>query len=206
MTSIRRTAQAYNAVAADYDQRFRDELDGKPRDRELIDALAVRGTGLVLDVGSGPGHIGARIRTFGRPVIAVDLSPAMATLAATRLDAAVVADMTCLPVRTETVADLIAFYSVIHLPRFQLAAVLGEFARVLEPRGHALLSAHEGTDDVTVDEFLGQPVELAATFFTLDELLDAAHASDFDVVSAERRAPYSNEGQTRRLYIELERR
>lgn len=204
MASIRRTAQAYNAVATDYDERFRDELDTKPRDRELVDTLALRGSGLVLDVGSGPGHIGARIRTFGRPVVALDLSHAMATLAATRLDAAAVADMTHLPVRTAAVADLVAFYSIIHLPRSTLAAVLGEFARVLEPHGHALLSAHEGTDDVTVDEFLGHRVELAATFLTLDELIDAAHDANLTVIAAERRAPYPNEGPTHRLYVELE--
>ena len=205
MTSIRRAARAYDAVATDYDKRFRDELDGKPRDRELIDALAERGSGLVLDVGSGPGHVGARIRTFGRPVVALDLSQAMAALAATRLDAAAVADMTSLPVATATVADLIAFYSVIHLPRPALPAVLREFARVLETHGHALLSAHEGTHDVTVDEFLGHPVELHATFLTLDELTHAAHDANLTVITAERRAPYPNEGSTQRLYVELEK-
>ncbi len=205
MASIRRTAQAYDAVATDYDERFSDELDAKPRDRELIDALAVRGPGLVLDVGSGPGHVGARIRRFGRPVVALDLSEAMATLAATRLDAAAVADMTRLPIGTATVADLIAFYSVIHLPRSALPAVLGEFARVLEPHGHALLSAHEGTRDVTVDELLGHRVELTAVFLTLDELIDAAHHARLAVIGAERRAPYSNEGSTQRLYVELEK-
>lgn len=206
MTSIRGTAQAYDAVAADYDERFRNELRDKPRDRELIDALATRGSGVVLDVGSGPGHIGARIRTFGRPVVALDLSHAMAKLAARRLDAAAVADMIYLPVGTATVADLIAFYSIIHVPRSTIAAVLSEFARVLEPHGHALLSAHEGTDNVTVDEFLGHRVELAATFLTLDELVDAAHDANLTVITAERRAPYPNEGSTHRLYIELEHR
>lgn len=205
MTSIRRAARAYDAVATDYEERFRDELDAKPRDRELIDALGARGSGLVLDVGSGPGHVGARIRTFGRPVVALDLSHAMATLAATRLDAAAVADMTNLPAGTATVADLIAFYSVIHLPRSTLPAVLREFARVLEPHGHALLSAHEGTQDVTVDEFLGHPVELDATFLTLDELIHAAHDANLIVIIAERRAPYPNEGSTQRLYVELEK-
>jgi SAM-dependent methyltransferase len=204
MTPTRRAAQAYDTVAADYDERFRDELDSKPRDRELLGGLAARGSGVVLDVGSGPGHIGAHIRTFGRPVVAVDVSPAMAVAAAARVDAAVVADMAHLPLGTATVADVVAFYSIIHLPRTQLAGVLREFARVLEPRGHALLSAHEGTDDVTVDEFLGHHVDLSATFFTLDELVVGAVDAGLIVISAERRAPYANEGSTNRLYVELE--
>jgi SAM-dependent methyltransferase len=206
MRPDRRTALAYDTVAADYEERFREELAGKPRDRELLDGLTARGDGVVLDVGSGPGHIGAHIRRFGRPVVAVDLSPAMASAAASHLDAAVVADMAHLPVGNATVSDIIAFYSVIHLPRSQLAGVLGEFARVLEPGGHALLSAHEGTEDVTVHEFLGHEVDLSATLFTLDELVGAAVDAGLAVISADRRAPYAAEGSTSRLYLELESR
>jgi SAM-dependent methyltransferase len=204
MTPTRRAAQAYDAVAADYDERFRDELDTKPRDRQLLDSLATRGSGIVLDVGCGPGHIGARIRTFGRPVVALDVSAAMARTAAQQLDAAIVADMARLPVGTATVADLVAFYSVIHLPRPHLVGVLSEFARVLEPGGHALVSAHEGTEDITVNDFLGHQVDLPATFFTLDEMVAATRDAGLVVISAERRAPYANEGSTNRLYLELE--
>lgn len=205
MTPDRRAARAYDAVAADYDERFRDELDTKPRDRELLDSLATRGSGVVLDVGSGPGHIGARIRAVGRPVIALDVSFAMARTATHRLDAAVVADMVRLPIGTATVADLVAFYSVIHLPRPDLAAVLSEFARVLEPGGHALVSAHEGTEDVSVNEFLGHRVDLSATFFTLDEMVAASVDAGLVVGSAERRAAYATEGSTNRLYLELKK-
>lgn len=203
MASEKRAATAYDAVAVDYDERFRDELDGKPLDRQLLDALAARSSGAVLDVGSGPGHIGARMRSAGRPVIAVDISQAMASTAARRLDGAAVADMVQLPVASASIADLIAFYSVIHLPRRRLRAALCEFARVLEPGGHALLSAHEGTTDVQVNEFLGHDVDLHATFFTLDELIDAAADADLLVISAQRRPPYQNEGSTTRLYLEL---
>lgn len=205
MIPDRGAAQAYDVVAADYDERFRDELDTKPRDRELLDDLATRGSGVVLDVGSGPGHIGAYIRSLGRPVVALDVSPAMARTAAQQLDAAVVADMARLPVGTAAVADLVAFYSVIHLPRPDLAAVLSEFARVLEPGGRALVSAREGTEDVAVDEFLGHRVDLSATFFTLDEMVAASVDAGLVVVSAERRAPYATEGSTNRLYLELRR-
>lgn len=206
MTSNRRAAQSYDTVAADYDERFRDELDAKPRDRELLAALATRSSGVVLDVGSGPGHVGAHIRGFDRPVIALDLSPAMTRAAARRLDAAVVADMTSLPIGTATIADVVAFYSVIHLPRRVLPEVLSEFARVLAPEGHALLAAHEGTADVTVREFLGHDVDLTATLFSLGELTDAARRAGLAVVSAERRPPYENEGATTRLYLDLEHR
>lgn len=206
MASKHQAAAAYDTVAADYNERFHDELGGKPRDRELLNDLAARAPGVVLDIGSGPGHIGARVRACGRPVIAIDVSPAMAGLAAGRLDGALVGDMTLLPVATASISDIVAFYSIIHLPRSLLRHALHEFSRVLEPGGHVLLSAHEGTEEVTVTEFLGHQVDLSATFLTLDEITTAATDASLATLSAERRRPYSNEGHTTRLYVELEKR
>lgn len=111
-----------------------------------------------------------------------------------------------LPVTTASVTDIVAFYSVIHLPRRRLRHVLREFARVLTPGGHVLLSAHEGTDDITVTEFLDHQVDLSATFFTLDELAVAVGDADLEVISAERRDPYENEGTTNRLYVQAAKR
>ncbi len=125
-------SSAYDLVAPDYERRFADELRSKPRDRELLDELAARSSGLVLDIGSGPGHIGARIRSAGRPVVALDLSAAMAAAARRRVGSAAVADMVNLPIATASVADIVAFYSVIHLSRFQLHEALVEFSRGLD--------------------------------------------------------------------------
>ena len=194
-------AAAYDIVAADYESRFVDELRTKPRDCELLDELAARATGPVLDIGSGPGHIGARVRSAGRHVVAVDLSGAMAAAARRRVDSAVVADMIHLPIATASVTDIVAFYSVIHLSRTQLHHALVEFSRVLVPEGTVLLSAHEGAGDVAVTEFLGHDVHLSATFFTLDELTGAVTDAHLELLSAERREPYENEGATNRLYI-----
>lgn len=130
----------------------------------------------------------------------------MAAAASHRLDAAAVGDMVRLPVATATISDIVAFYSIIHLPRTSLAVALREFARVLVRGGHALLSAHEGAEQVAVTEFLDRQVDLSATFFTLDELVDTAVGAGLAVVSQERRPPYAMEGSTTRLYVELENR
>lgn len=93
MTFSPEIATSYDSVAPEHQARFVDQLDEKPRDRELLDALAARTTGIVLDVGSGPGHIGRRVRSDGKHVVAVDLSQSMASLANARLDGAVVATL-----------------------------------------------------------------------------------------------------------------
>jgi SAM-dependent methyltransferase len=72
-------ATTYDAVADDYADKFSDELDGKPFDRELLDQLArgVAGRGPVVDLGCGPGQIGAYLAASGCDVIGVDLAPGM---------------------------------------------------------------------------------------------------------------------------------
>lgn len=196
-----RITSTYNAVAAAYERQFLDELEAKPRDRALLDELAAHGTGAVIDLGCGPGQIGAFVGHSGRPVIGVDLSIEMATLASRRLTGAVAADVLALPLADASVGDAVAFYSLVHLPRAALLPALQELARVLTRGGWLAVSAHEGEGEAQATEFLGYSVDLTATWFELDELTNAAEGAGLEVVRAERRAPYENEGSTTRLYV-----
>jgi SAM-dependent methyltransferase len=195
----------YDQVAGRYEARFTDELNGKPRDRQLLDAFAASMGDPVVDIGCGPGQVGAFVRERGRRVVGADLSPAMARRAGRRLDTALAADMRALPLADGAVAGVLAFYSLIHLERPEVEAVLRELVRVLRPGGAVLLAAHEGEGRVVLDEFLGEPVPFVATLFSLDELVAAVRAAGLDVVLAERRAPYPNEGTTARLHLQARR-
>jgi SAM-dependent methyltransferase len=191
---------SYDTVAARYEERFLDELRAKPRDRELLRAFATSVQDPVAEIGCGPGQVGAFVAQWGRHVFGVDLSPRMANQAKGRLDGALVADMRALPFANDGLGGLLAFYSLIHLRREGLEPVLREFRRVLRPGGRLLFTAHEGTGDVELDEFLAQPVPFAATLFDLDELVRASEASGFAVTTAERREPYETES-TVRLFV-----
>ena len=204
--SWERLRSSYDLVAAKYEERFRDELQGKARDRELLESFARSVGDPIVEIGCGPGQIGVFVRERGRRVVGLDLSHEMAKLASRRLDGAVTADMRALPLRTAAVGGILAFYSVIHLRRPELESVLRAFHRVLRPGGRILLSAHEGQGEVGVAEFLGEPAPVAATLFELAELTKAASAAGFDIIRAERREPYPSEGQTVRLYVEGQRR
>jgi SAM-dependent methyltransferase len=196
---------SYDLVATKYEERFRDELQGKARDRELLESFAGSVGDPIVEIGCGPGHIGGFVRARGRRVVGLDLSHAMAKLASRRLDGTVTGDMRALPLRTAAVGGILAFYSVIHLRRPEVESVLREFHRVLRPAGRILLSAHEGRGEVGVAEFLGEPAPVSATLFELGELTKATSAAGFDVIRAERRDPYPSEGQTVRLYVEGQR-
>jgi SAM-dependent methyltransferase len=147
----------YDEIADKYETRFLDELNEKPRDRELLAAFAEAVSDSVVEVGCGPGQIGMFVRKRGRHVFGVDLSPRMASLANARLDGAMAADMRSLPLASERLGGLVAFYSLIHMRRHELGTVLREFHRVLRPGGGVLFSAHEGQGELERDQFLEEP-------------------------------------------------
>ena len=64
MTDATRTA--YDAVAAQYEKQFAHELDHKPLDRALLAAFAelVEPRGIIADIGCGPGHVAAQLRSL----------------------------------------------------------------------------------------------------------------------------------------------
>jgi SAM-dependent methyltransferase len=191
---------SYDAIAVDYEARFRDELDRKPRDRALLEEFARAVDDPVVEIGCGPGQVGAYVRDRGRSVAGVDLSRAMAGLAGQRLDGAVVGDMRALPMAAESAGGVLAFYSVIHLPRSDLVIALREVRRVLRPGGQLLFSAHEGEGEVVLDEFIGRPVPMIATLFTIEELSAACTSAGLRVLHTERRESYEGEVM-RRLYV-----
>ena len=198
-------ASSYDRVAAKYEERFLDELDDKPRDRELLATFAASVRDPVVEVGCGPGQVGAYVRRCGRRVVGADISSSMASRSSARLDAAVAADMRALPIASGAVGGVIAFYSLIHVRRSELESVLRELARVLRPGGRLLLSAHEGQGELEASEFLGETVPMIATLFELDELVTATRAADLELTLAERRASYETESGTVRLYVEARR-
>ena len=63
--------------------RFGDELDSKPLDREVLDDFARRddGLGVVVDLGCGPGQVATYLAAQGVPVVGVDLSQAWSSSA-----------------------------------------------------------------------------------------------------------------------------
>src|SRR5262245_50938454 len=72
----------YDAVAEAYNQQFGDELDGKPLDRAVLNALVeLVGTGVIADVGCGPGHVTRYLAHHNGDIVGIDLSPGMIAVA-----------------------------------------------------------------------------------------------------------------------------
>ncbi len=141
---------SYDTVAASYTERMRGVLAGKPY---LLAALAlfadlVRGAGggPVADVGCGPGHVTAHLHASGVDAFGLDVSPVMVEVArrehpGLRFE---VGSMTDLDLADASVAGLLAFWSLIHVPDEAVPAVLRGFRRVLRPGGPLMLGFHVG--------------------------------------------------------------
>src|SRR5258708_4269734 len=128
---------SYDTVADEYANKYLHELDHKPLDRELLDrfAKAVAGKGRAVDLGCGPGQVARYLKARGVDVVGIDLSPQMVE-AARRANTEIEfrqGDMRKLDFPENTLAGIAAFYSIIHIPREQVNAVLKELHRVLKP-------------------------------------------------------------------------
>ncbi|MFC0863112.1 class I SAM-dependent methyltransferase [Sphaerimonospora cavernae] len=143
------TAEAYDAVAVQYAELVRDELDHVPLDRALLAAFAdfVRqaGGGPVAELGCGPGRVTAYLRGLGLDVFGVDLSPVMIDLARRaypdlRFE---VGSMDALDLPDGELSGIVCWYSIIHAPPEELPSYFAEFRRVLAPGGHLLLGFFE---------------------------------------------------------------
>lgn len=163
---LRSTRESYDLVAAHVADAWRDELDGKPHDRAMLSAFAdvIRdaGGGLVTEVGCGAGRITGWLARAGLDVEGSDLSPGM--LAEARRDYPGLrfteADMLELDLPAESRAGIVAWYSIIHLPRERVPDAFEAFRRILRPGGYVQLAFQVGDDDGHRTEGFGHRLDL----------------------------------------------
>lgn len=163
---LRRTRASYDTVAADYALWVRDELAAKPLDRALLGGFAelVReaGNGPVADIGCGPGRVSAHLHGLGLSVFGIDLSPQMIAVARRTYPGLRFEEgsMTALDLKDGSLAGIVAWYSIVHIPQELLPEVFAEFHRVLAPGGYLQLAFQVGDELSHRTEARGHEVSL----------------------------------------------
>ncbi len=198
------TRASYNRVAPQYALHFGDELEHKPLERRLLAAFAASASGLLCDLGCGPGQATAYLRACGAEVVGIDLSDAMIEQARLLHPEMrfVQADMRSLPFADASLAGVVALYSLIHIPPAEIPATLLELRRVLRPDGALLIGFHCGEEVRHVDEWWDEAVNLDFHFFTIQAMRDWLTEAGFAIEAVTERAPYPEvEAQTQRAYI-----
>lgn len=199
-------SNSYDQVAEEYVTHIAGELDHKPIDRELLDRFAARfePDDLVCDIGCGPGHVARYLHEQGVKVTGIDLSPGMVEQAR-RLNPDIefrVGNMLALDVEDSMLAGIIAFYSIIHIPRSDVVRALRELRRALRPGGLLLISFHIGDEILHLDELWDQPVSLDFIFFQPGEMRGYLITAGFEIEEVVEREPYPEvEYQSRRAYV-----
>ena len=204
--------RAWDARADRYLELFRHELDGKPFDREVLDAFASRMPrgGRVMDAGCGPcGHVTALLAARGLDVLGIDLSPRCVELARREQPGcrfAVLDQRSIDHAATGGPLDgLVSYYSVHDQPKAGLAGTLAAWAAAIRPGGQLLVVAKEGAADGVIDDPLGSGMRVYWAEFTEAELVIAARAAGFRVDDVVARGAYDDEIQTRRLFVSATR-
>ena len=148
MTWLADTRTSYDTVAESYADFVSDAVEKQPYLRAALTLFAAEADGPVVDVGCGPGQFTGYLASLGAEVSGIDLSPAMVGLARSahpglRFE---VGSMTDLALPDASVAGVLAFWSLTHVPDDEVPVALGHFRRVLRPGGLLVIGYHVGAE------------------------------------------------------------
>lgn len=160
-----RIEATYDAVAAAYTDMLVDELDHKPFDRWLLSRLAsAAGDGPIVDIGCGPGHVGAFLAAAGGDVTGIDLSDEMVNQAHLQFPALRVLhgnfrDLPS-PAGADAWAAIVAWYAFVNVPTSDVASTLASLTSRLRPGGMLAFAVHVGSEVRHVDDWWGHQVDI----------------------------------------------
>ncbi len=199
------TRISYNLVANTYHELFKNEINEKTYDRELLDKFSeyFDSTSIIYDVGCGPsGHIARYLYEKGLNLIGVDISEKCVELALkfNPMMEFKKMDMMNLNLNDETIDGIISFYSIIHTPKNQVNLLFKEFHRVLRKHGKILVTVKEGIDEGFQNELLGFPTEIYFSYFLKGEIEYYLNLNHFKVIYLDRRLPIEGEISVPRIY------
>jgi uncharacterized protein YceH (UPF0502 family) len=202
-----RVRAADDANAAPYADALTDELAGLPLERWLLGRVAEHaGTGPVVEVGCGPGHVTAHLAEAGADATGIDLSPAMVDQARTRYPDGVyeVGDLRTLmrPLNGSGWAAVLGWYSLIHLGASELPGAVAALVRPMAADGWLVLALHAGTEVRHHDTWFDRPVDLDVVLHEPAEVVACVEGAGLVDVEWYRRGPVTARGETsERLYV-----
>lgn len=177
--------QAYAALAEQYIELFGDSTEVHPDDLALITRHLSISPGTVLDVGCGPGHLTSHLRLLGVDASGIDLVPEFVDHArAAYPDSQFqIGSMDRLPVPDNSIAGILTWYSLIHVPPDDLDGVLAELRRVMIPGGTLVVGFFDGDDVVAFEHKV-----VTAYYWPAEELTARLRQAGFAEIDRHRRA------------------
>ncbi|WP_132878170.1 class I SAM-dependent methyltransferase [Tamaricihabitans halophyticus] len=182
------TRMSYDIDASGYAEKVRGLLDRMPYLRASLAAFAEAvhqaGGGAVADIGCGPGYVTAHLNEVGVDAFGIDLAPEMIAIARRdhpqlRFE---VGTMTALDLADDSIAGVVAFWSLIHVPDAAIPGVLDEFRRVLRAQGSLLVGFHVGDETRHTSEgYTGRPINVDSHHRRPSQVVDWLRAAGFTI-------------------------
>lgn len=144
--SEERVPVAYGALADQYISLFGSIDRVNPDDVAMLSRHLTSLRGPVVDAGCGPGHVTAHLAALGVDVRGIDvcrefIAHARETYPQVGFE---IGSLRSLPAPDESLAGILAWYSLIHIDPAEIPAVLEEFHRALMPGGVLVLGFFDG--------------------------------------------------------------
>lgn len=184
----------HRQTIASYDQgaerwRRTRRADGSSPAAAAAEAFRLEvGTGLILDLGCGPG---TALASLGLSAVGLDASLGMLALARNAPGGVPLAagDLEALPIASNCANGAFGSFSFQHLPREQFLSALRETARVLRPRGLLELWMHgdPGVDGVRADDDMG--IGRWFTYWGAEELASVVPAAGLEIMLIDDHGP-----------------
>lgn len=182
---------AYGEIAERYIELFGTIAQVKTDDLALIARhLSVR-PGTVLDVGCGPGHLTDHLHSLDVEVTGIDLVPEFIDYARSCHPNSlyVLGSMHELSFQDSSVAGILAWYSLIHLPPDDLDGVLAELRRVMVAGSTLVAGFFDGAEVVAFQHKVA-----TAYYWPVDQLSKRLRQAGFTEVERQRRPGISETG------------
>ena len=170
---------AYSVLAEQYIGLFGDAAKVHADDLALITRHLSIQPGVVLDVGCGPGQVTAYLRSLGVDASGIDLvatfvDHARRTYPGGRYE---VGSMDRLPVPDHSVAGILAWYSLIHVPPDNLDSVLAELRRAMAPASTLVVGFFDGNEIAPFDHKV-----TSAFYWPVDEFVARLKRAGFSEI------------------------
>ena len=203
---VNKVENLYDTVAKEYAETFSGEHEKKPKDQEILHRFSqeIGDRQPVWDFGCGPGQTTIYLKNLGIEISGLDLSEKILEQARTIHPEIHFRKGNILDLEFEnnSIAGVVAFYTIVHSTDEQVGIAFREVFRVLQPGGIFLFTYHIGQETIHLDEFLGKKIDIDFMFFTTDFILSCLQDTGFEEIEIIEREPYPKvEYESQRAYV-----
>ena len=193
MTSENTHRALYSGIAEWYVRTFYSDFSDI--DWLKLFAQVLPDHAVIADIGCGPGQFAQFFRRLGHPALSMDLAERMLEQGKLldRELVPVVADISHIPLRNSAIGGILAAYTLEHIRRAEIDAVLWELARVIQPGGALALMVKCGTGFYEFRSSLVEGARGYVQLWELGELSKLVSTAGFETIFIDQKAPTSPE-------------